>query len=92
MTPEKRRFGLGVVLATPGALSTLTYSEIGEFLGRHARGDWGDVAPSDARTNDRALEHGGRLFSAYHTPAGTVWIITEADRSCTTLLLPEDSL
>jgi hypothetical protein len=82
---------LGVVLATPGTLSLLPRSEIGGLLDRHAGGDWDDVPPSDARANDQALVgHGERLFSAYETPAGRVWIITEADRSATTVLLPEE--
>ncbi len=56
----------------------------------HASGDWGDLDAHDRRQNERALRTGTRLFSAYDTSAGRVWIITEADRSCTTLLLPEE--
>ena len=81
---------MGVVLATPGALSLLPRRDLGELLDRHAGGDWGDARPSDAKANDRALGCGGRLFSAYETPAGRVWIVTEADRSATTALLPEE--
>lgn len=83
---------MGRLLATPGALA------LGEggvhllyYLGRHLRGDWGDMEPSDIAANDRALAHDdGRLFSAYETPHGRLWIITEADRSATTLLLPAE--
>jgi len=90
VTPAERKFGLGVVLATPGALCLLTRSEIGELLDRHAGGDWGDVPEPDERANDNALKRGGRLLSAYETPAGRIWIVTEADRSATTVLLPEE--
>ena len=59
------------------------------FLVRHARGDWGDLCADDRRENARALREGGRLMSTYTLKSGqTLWIITEADRSVTTLLLP----
>ncbi len=58
---------------------------------RHAAGDWGDVDEHDRRENEQSLDHGFRLFSVYHAADGTkFWIITEADRSATTVLLPED--
>jgi hypothetical protein len=83
---------LGKVVATPGALKLLT--EEGEdpfdYLARHASGDWGDLCTFDRRQNERALRVGERMFSSYDTPAGKVWIITEADRSVTTILLPEE--
>ena len=61
------------------------------YLARHAGGDWGDVCPEDARANDQALREGMRLLSAYTLQDGTrVWIITEADRSSTCILLPEE--
>ncbi|MCO5193143.1 MAG: plasmid related protein [Anaerolineae bacterium] len=60
------------------------------YLKRHANCDWGDLDATDARTNDQALRDGLRLLSAYDTPAGKLWIISEADRSVTTLLLPEE--
>lgn len=57
----------------------------------HARGDWGELDAEDRAANDRALKDGTRLLSAYHTKAGTkFWIITEADRSSTTALLPSE--
>jgi hypothetical protein len=61
-----------------------------EFLRRHLRGDWGGLDAHDIAENDYSLAHGFRLLSSYRTTAGeTLWIITEADRSATTLLLPE---
>jgi hypothetical protein len=87
------RFPLGQLVATPGALDAL--AEAGQtpldFLSRHARGDWGDVDAHDRAANDRALEDGSRLLSAYTTAKGVrLWVITEADRSSTCLLLPEE--
>ena len=88
-----REFELGVVVATPGALELLSRygKEPVEYLQRHLSGDWGDLGAYDWAANDQALETGARLFSAYAvSPLNTLWIITEADRSSTTLLLPED--
>jgi hypothetical protein len=83
---------LGRVVATPGALKLL--SEMGEdpfdYLARHATGDWGDLCTFDRRQNQIALREGYRVLSSYNVPAGRVWIITEADRSVTTILLPEE--
>jgi hypothetical protein len=83
---------LGRVVATPEVLKLL--SEIGEdpfgYLARHAAGDWGDLCTFDRRQNQRALRDGYRVFSSYETLAGRVWIITESDRSVTTILLPEE--
>jgi hypothetical protein len=79
-------------VATPGALKLL--SEIGahtfDYLTRHATGDWGDLCAFDRRQNEIALRDGYRILSSYDFPAGRVWIITEADRSVTTILLPEE--
>jgi hypothetical protein len=97
MDPRRRlnepRFSLGKVLATPGALEALAEAEQqpDEFLSRHVAGDWGDVCPEDAQENELSLQHGYRLLSAYTLGTGhKLWIITEADRSATTLLLPEE--
>jgi hypothetical protein len=83
---------LGRVVATPGALKLL--SEMGEdpfgYIARHAAGDWGDLCAFDRRQNEIALRDGFRVLSSYQVPAGRVWIITEADRSVTTILLPEE--
>jgi len=87
------RFALGRVLATPGALQALEKAgqQPQEFLDRHATGDWGEVDSHDAKENEISLQRGFRLLSSYTTEAGDrLWIITEADRSATTLLLPEE--
>lgn len=87
------RFDLGRVVATPGALSTLERYRVSalQLLERHVQGDWGGVCAEDAAENQRALCEGGRLLSSYAVAESVkVWIITEADRSVTTLLLPED--
>jgi hypothetical protein len=85
------RFQLGQLVATPNALEQIPNEEIMAGLKRHAGCDWGTLDAEDLKSNDRALAHGGRLFSAYLSTAGVkFWIITEADRSVTTVLLPED--
>jgi hypothetical protein len=89
--PMKLR--LGRLLVTPGALAAIT--ESGEspwqFLVRHMTGDWGDLDDEDKRRNDEAVKAGSRILSAYATAKGQrLWVITEADRSATTLLLPEE--
>ena len=84
-------FALGQVVATPGALAALETAGQApfEFLARHVTGDWGDLVDEDVRENERALERGGRIFSAYNLSDGTrLWVITEHDRSVSTLLLP----
>ena len=86
--PLRPRFRLGRTVATPGALALGV--DLGALLRRHHAGDWGDVCADDAEANDYALAGGARLLSAYETPAGRVWVITEADRSATTALLPSE--
>jgi hypothetical protein len=83
---------LGRVVATPGALKVLkkTGEQPFDCLARHATGDWGELCAFDRRQNEIALRDGYRILSSYDAPAGTVWIITEADRSITTILLPEE--
>lgn len=84
-------FRLGRVVATPNALGRLTNDDILSGLQRHQAGDWGSLTDDDRVANDRALTEGSRIFSAYEAVNGTrFWIITEADRSVTTVLLPED--
>ena len=86
----KPLFPLGQVVATPGALAAIEKSgqQPGEFLARHVSGDWGEVPPEDIKENELSLHHGFRLLSAYHTSAGDkLWVITEADRSSTCILL-----
>jgi hypothetical protein len=85
------KFPLGRLVATANAASCLSPAEISSALRRHLLGDWGDLDEEDKQTNERALVEGTRLFSAYHAADGTkFWIITEWDRSVTTVLLPED--
>ena len=85
------RFAPGRLVATPAALNAVLRSEMMDALWRHLHCDWGDVSAEDARRNDQALHHRERLFSAYHTRDNVkFWIITEEDRSATTILLPED--
>ena len=85
------RFPLGQTLATPGVLEVTTQTERDIAFSRHSRGDWGDVGKEDWQGNDQALQNGERLLSAYHALNGTkFWIVTEADRSATTILLPSE--
>ena len=89
----KSLFPLRHVVATPGALAALEKAgqQPGEFLARHASGDWGEVSPEDIKENELSLQHGLRLLSAYYTSAGEkLWVITEADRSSTSILLPDE--
>ena len=87
------RFELGAVVATPGALAVI--GNAGQvptdFLKRHAKGDWGDLDAHDKEQNEIALRDGSRLLSSYQTfKSETIWVITEADRSSTCLLLPDE--
>lgn len=86
-------FSLGQVLATPGALSMLEALQLTPlpFVVRHVSGDWGDICSEDRQANAEALVHSFRLMSVYVLSATQrLWIITEADRSSTTLLMPEE--
>ena len=86
-------FTLGQIVATPGALAALERAKQTAtcFLARHATGDWGLLDPTDIAENEYSMAHGFRLLSSYQTDAGEkLWIITEADRSVTTLLLPDE--
>lgn len=90
----KSKFSLGQIVITPGARDAI--AESGQtpefFLDRHAQGDWGCVDEEDWAANDQSLKDGTRLLSAYQTLKGSVkiWVITEADRSSTCLLRPEE--
>jgi hypothetical protein len=93
------RFELGQIVSTPGALDACTREHMTRCLARHLTGDWGGICPEDAEINNEALSCGYRILSAYPIdPAkpsegwgkNTLWIITEADRSVTTFLLPEE--
>jgi len=86
-------FPPGRMVATPGALALLEQTNKSplEFLARHLRGDWGDLDKEDKTENELSLKHGFHLMSSYQvTEAEKLWVITEADRSVTTLLLPEE--
>ena len=95
--PYPAKFALGRIVSTPGALEACTHDHLLRCLFRHTQGDWGCVDKEDAATNDEAVKEGFRILSAYpidpQKPSrgfgeNTVWIITEADRSVTTFLLP----
>lgn len=88
---KNQRFALGRLLITHGAKETLEESEVLSALGRHASGDWGDVCEEDGKENDFSVSRNLRIFSVYHSKNGEkFWVITEADRSATTVLLPEE--
>lgn len=91
MSQMKPKFSLGTIVATPGAVD-LIKSGVDDvaLLGRHMRGDWGDIPNEDKAQNDAALDGSDRLFSSYNVGEHKIWIITEQDRSATTLLLPEE--
>lgn len=87
------RFDLGMIVATPAALAALDGDprRAAALLARHVRGEGGDLCPEDRLANTEAIKLGGRVLSVYKQPEGeTVWIITEADRSVTTILTPDD--
>jgi hypothetical protein len=85
-------FQLGQVVATPGALAAAEEHliDVDTLLARHERADWGELPVSDAAANTAALRDGERLLSSYGQGEAKLWIITEADRSVTTVLRPED--
>ena len=86
-------FPLGLLVATPGALKILQANGVipMRLIARHGLGDWGNVGPDDARANDNALHSGARILSSYQLADGAqVWVITEADRSSTTVLIPSE--
>jgi hypothetical protein len=87
---SKPKFPLGQVVITANAEASLDPADVQQGLYRHASGDWGEVCPEDARTNADALKHGDRLMSVYGQGDQRYWIITEWDRSVTTVLMPED--
>jgi len=83
-------FDLGHVVITRNAANVLPAGAVHTALARHAAGDWGEVDPEDAAENELSLRNGFRLLSVYRAGDTKFWIITEADRSATTILLPED--
>jgi len=92
-TPLPPLFSLGQVVSTPGALEALEQAgqQSLELLARHVTGDWGELDEEDKAENDFSVGHNLRLFSAYTLSNGVkIWLITEADRSVTTFLLPSE--
>lgn len=86
-------FSLGLLVATPGALKVLAANGIipMRLIARHSLGDWGDVGLDDAKANTNAVHSGARILSSYRVAdGGKIWVITEADRSFTTVLLPSE--
>jgi hypothetical protein len=89
--PQTARFSLGQLFATPGVLAEVSPTDISAALARHSMGDWGELSQEDIDENNRALKEGSRLLSAYRsTTRVRFWIITEWDRSVTTVLLPSE--
>jgi hypothetical protein len=89
----KPKFRIGKLVSTPSALEALSVAQQSpmEFVARHVRGDWGDCGDEDRQANEDALRNGDRLFSVYKTAKGVkLWVITEADRGSTCVLLPEE--
>ena len=90
---SKAKFLLGQLVATPGALKALEEASQNplEFLSRHQHGDWGELGDEDKKENDFSVLNNFRILSAYIlTTRVKIWIITEADRSVTTILLPDE--
>ena len=94
MSKSRCLFSLGQIVSTPGALDAFREEGVSglAYLQRHITGDWGDLCKADQRENDLAVKEGFRILSAYTLPQTKVkfWIITEADRSVTTFLLPSE--
>jgi len=86
------QFPLGRIVATPGALEALEASGVSpvQLLARHQSGNWGEVQPEDVRENERSVRDGFRILSSYAAGEERIWIITEADRSSTCLLLSSE--
>lgn len=91
MEIQRSAFKLGQTLITPNAMNTLHPDDVLQALRRHASNDWGECCHDDWQANDLAVHEGTRVFSVYRDRGmNKFWIITEADRSSTTILLPED--
>lgn len=91
MRIQQSKFPLGRTLITPGAQEALHPEDVMKSISRHVSGDWGDCGPEDWQENELSLHERLRLFSVYHDRNNTkFWVITEADRSATTVLLPSE--
>lgn len=86
----KKKFELGQLFMTKGVAENCNYEDLFECVKRHSDCDWGDLDEDDKRTNDYAVEHGEQILSAYELFGTKILIITEGDRSYTTILLPEE--
>ncbi len=84
------RFSLGALVITPRAEMLLPEGDVARILSRHQQGDWGDACQEDAKENELAIKEGFRIMSVYTVLRQKFWVITEADRSVTTILLPDD--
>ncbi len=85
------KFSLGSLYITPGASQSIPHDEVLKAISRHLKGDWGDLTPDDAAENEFAVGKHLRILSAYRSLEGVkFWVITEADRSATTVLLPDE--
>jgi len=86
------KFELGQMVATPGALQYMKDNNLSviSILSRHANGDWSDMDKEDAMSNYQATQTGGRIFSSFKVGPDKLWVITEADRSSTCILLPDE--
>lgn len=82
------KFSRGRTVGSPGAIALGI--DFSSYINRHVRGGWGDIDEEDLELNDSSIQNGSRILSAYDTPRGRIWIITEADRAVTTVLLPSD--
>ena len=88
---SQMKFDLGQLVITPAALEAAPADDICNAINRHVCGDFGDLDANDRRENELALRAGLRLLSVYHATNGTMfWLITDADRRLTTILLPSD--
>jgi hypothetical protein len=88
---RQQLFPLGSIVTTPGALELFSQGvDLHQLLIRHWSGDWGDLSAHDKKENDLSVKEGFRILSSYDTEGGKIWIITEADRSVTTFLLPSE--
>ena len=85
------KFKLGRLVITPAALEAIPEQEVKNAIDRHAKGDWGNLSQEDIYEKECALKNGARILSSYELSTGEkFWVITEADRSATTVLLPSD--
>jgi len=90
---EEQKFPLGIILVTAGVDAVMRRDKsfadfVYDSLRRHAKGDWGDLSEADIEENELSLKEGFRLLSAYKNEKDEIWIVTEADRSSTTVLFP----